>query len=50
MQYLSEKLNVLKEYKKTLDFLCWLTINSKIHPDMNKKRNMWYYMDILLSR
>ena len=26
MQYLSEKLNVLKEYKKTLDFLCWFTI------------------------
>ena len=26
MQYLLEKLNVLKEYKKTLDFLCWFTI------------------------
>ena len=26
MQYLLENLNVLKEYKKTLDFLCRLTI------------------------
>lgn len=43
MQYLLGKLNVLKEYKKTLDFLCGFTIIGSKTRQHNKNRHGLLY-------
>ena len=47
MQYLLDKLNVLKEYKKTLDFLCGFTIIGPCSVSVSKSDpRLCYHMDI----